>query len=90
VRIALGARAGQVLAQVMRDGLSLVAGGLIGGWLASWWATRLMQNLLFGVAPNDAVTFAAAAATLVLVGAAACYVPARRATRIDPMDALRY
>ena len=90
VRIALGARASQVLARVMRDGLSLVAGGLFAGLLVSWWTTRLMQKLLFGVTPTDAATFAIAAATLILVGAMACYVPARRATRIDPMEALRY
>jgi ABC-type antimicrobial peptide transport system permease subunit len=89
VRIALGARAGQVLAQVMRQGLWLVACGLLAGVTASWWTTRLMQKLLYGVRATDLATFAAVAATLLLAGAAACYIPARRATRIDPMEALR-
>jgi len=90
VRIALGARRAQVLAGVMRQGLELVAAGLAAGVLGSWWATRLMQKLLYGVKPTDPATFAAVGLTLILTGAAACYVPARRATRIDPMDALRH
>jgi ABC-type antimicrobial peptide transport system permease subunit len=89
VRIALGARGAQVLAQVMGEGLSLVACGLLAGVMASWWTTRLMQKLLYGVKPTDLATFAVVAATLLLAGAAACYIPARRATRIDPMEALR-
>jgi putative ABC transport system permease protein len=89
VRIALGARGRQVLAQVMWQGLSLVGCGLMAGVMASWWTTRLMQKLLYGVKPTDLATFAVVAAALLLAGAAACYIPARRATRIDPMEALR-
>jgi predicted permease len=89
VRIALGARGAQVLAQVMGEGLSLVGCGLMAGVMASWWTTRLMQKLLYGVKPTDLPTFAVVAAALLLAGAAACYIPARRATRIDPMEALR-
>lgn len=89
VRMALGARGGQVLAQVMGQGLSVVALGLVAGMTASWWTTRLMQKLLFGVQPTDLATCAGVAAILLLAGAAACYFPAHRATRIEPMEALR-
>jgi len=90
VRMALGARRSQVLAAVMRQGLDLVLCGLGAGAIGAWWETRLMQKLLYGVESTDVPTFAAVAVALLLVGAAACYVPARRATRIDPMQALRH
>jgi hypothetical protein len=77
VRIALGARGAQVLAQVMGEGLSLVGCGLMAGVMASWWTTRLMQKLLYGVKPTDLATFAVVAGALLLAGAAACYIPAR-------------
>ena len=90
VRMALGARRSQVLAAVMRQGLALVLLGLGAGAIGAWWQTRLMQRMLYGVKPADPATFAAVAFTLLSVGALACYVPARRATRIDPMQALRH
>jgi len=90
VRMALGARRSQVLAAVMRQGLELVLCGLVAGVIGVWWETRLMQKLLYGVKYSDVPTFAVVAVTLLLVGAAACYIPARRATRIDPMQALRH
>ena len=90
VRMALGARRSQVLAIVMRQGLHLVAAGLAAGVASAWWLTRLMQKLLYGVAPTDPATFALVAVTLIVTGAAACYVPARRAARIDPIEALRH
>jgi ABC-type antimicrobial peptide transport system permease subunit len=74
----------------MRQGLALVVAGLAVGAIGAWWQTRLMQKILYGVRPTDAATFAAVAFTLLTVGALACYVPARRATRIDPMHALRH
>ena len=89
VRIALGARAADVLGLILGQGLrmSLVGVGVgIAGALA---LTRAMQSLLFGVAATDPITFAAVALLLAAVAALACYVPARRATRIDPMVALR-
>jgi predicted permease len=90
VRMALGARRSQVLATVMRQGLELVLAGLAVGAMGAWWQTRLMEKMLYGVKPTDAATFVAVALTLLTVGAFACYVPARRATRIDPMCALRH
>jgi putative ABC transport system permease protein len=90
VRMALGARRGQVMASVIGQGLRLVSVGLVTGTAAAFWLTRLMQRLLFGVKPADPATFVIVAAILGLAGALACYVPARRATRIDPMQALRH
>jgi ABC-type antimicrobial peptide transport system permease subunit len=90
VRMALGARRSQVLGGIMRQGLELVVGGLAAGVICAWWQARLMQTLLYGVTSTDVPTFLAVALTLMLVGAAACYLPARRATRIDPMEALRH
>jgi putative ABC transport system permease protein len=90
VRMALGAQRSQVLASVMRQGLELVLLGLMAGAAGAWWQTRLMQKMLYGVKPTDAATFAAVAFTLLVAGALACYVPARRATRVDPMQALHH
>jgi predicted permease len=90
VRMALGARRSQVLSAVMRQGLELVVAGLAVGAMGAWWQTRLMEKMLYGVKPTDPGTFGAVAFTLLAVGALACYLPARRATRIDPMNALRH
>lgn len=90
VRMALGARRPQVLGGIMRQGLELVAVGLAAGVVCAWWQARLMQSLLYGVTSTDVPTFLAVALTLILVGAVACYLPARRATRIDPIEALRH
>jgi putative ABC transport system permease protein len=91
VRMALGAGAGSILSLVMRDLIVVLAAGLAGGVLVSLAATRVLRQMLFGLGPRDAVTMVAAAgAVLLAVAAAACYVPARRATRVDPMVALRY
>jgi len=78
-----------VLALVVRQGLALAAVGVALGLLASAGATRLIAGLLFGVSPTDPLTFAAVAVLLTLVALLACLVPARRATRVDPMTALR-
>ncbi len=90
VRIALGAQPRQVLAATMGDGLRLVLAGLTAGSAGAWALTRVMRKLLYGVEAGDPATFAAAAIVLVVVGLLACYVPARRASAIDPMVALRY
>jgi putative ABC transport system permease protein len=90
VRVALGARSGDVLRMVLRQGLRTIFVGVALGIVGSLALTRTMQSLLFGVTATDPLTFAAV--TLLLIGAAllACYIPARRATRVDPLIALRY
>lgn len=90
VRMALGAQRFHVFKLVMGQGLSLVAGGLCLGIGAAMVATRLIANLLFNVGPYDVVTFATITGLLVLVGVMACYVPALRAVKVDPLEALRY
>jgi putative ABC transport system permease protein len=89
IRLALGARPGEVLGLVLRGGLALIAVGLMVGVVASCFATRLLTSALYSVDPLDPATFASVAATLVAVAIAASYVPARRATRVDPITALR-
>ena len=74
----------------MREGLSLILIGLAVGLAGALLLTRFMQALLFGVAPSDPLTFVSIAVVLVASGVAACLGPARRATRVDPMIALRY
>ncbi len=89
VRMALGARASQVLAAVMRQGLELVAIGLAAGVVGAAAMTRVMQSLLYDVKAGDAATYGVVILVLAITGALACYIPARRATRIDPIIALR-
>jgi ABC-type antimicrobial peptide transport system permease subunit len=90
VRIALGAQSSDVLRLVVGDGAKLALIGLIFGLLASVALTRLMSNLLFQVSATDPLTLSVVALVLTVVALAACYVPARRAIRIDPMIALRH
>ena len=89
VRMALGAQSGDVLRMIMRQGAVLVAGGLIAGTVAALGLTSLMKSLLFAVKPSDPLTFASVAALLLMVALAATYLPARRATRLDPVTTLR-
>jgi len=90
IRAALGAQRRDVLRMVIKEGLVLVIFGAVAGIAASIALTRFLQSLLFGVRATDPWTFAAVCALLVVVGMLACYIPARRATRVDPMVALRY
>jgi ABC-type antimicrobial peptide transport system permease subunit len=87
--MALGAQRHQVLALVLRTGLILTAIGLTLGLIGAATATQLLRGMLFGITPFDPLTFAAVAILFGLVTTFASYVPARRATRIDPLEALR-
>jgi len=89
IRMALGADRRTVMAMVMREGMGVVALGALGGLAVALGTGRLVSHLLFGVTAYDPVTMMAVTALLGTVAAAACYVPARRATRIDPSVALR-
>ena len=90
VRMALGAQPRDVLALVVRQGMALTFAGLLLGIVGGLAVTRVMSELLFGVTTTDAVTFMSVAGLLVVVAFLACYVPARRATKVDPLTALRY
>jgi ABC-type antimicrobial peptide transport system permease subunit len=89
IRMALGAQRSNVLRLVITQGLRLAAIGVVIGLLGAWGLTRLMSTLLFGVTPTDWVTLVGVVGTLALVALIACYIPARRATRVDPLVALR-
>jgi putative ABC transport system permease protein len=89
VRVALGARSGNIVGLVVRQGMELAAIGIAAGLAGAAALTRVMASLLFGVSATDAATFATVAATLAVVAFAAAAIPARRATRVDPMVALR-
>jgi putative ABC transport system permease protein len=90
VRMALGAQPVDVLTLVIRQGMLLTFAGLVVGIVAGTFVTRVLTDMLFGVTPRDPLTFAGVPVLLLLVAFLACYVPARRATRIDPLEALRY
>ena len=90
IRIAVGANPADVLGMIIRQGLTLTLIGLVIGVVTALGVTRLVTSMIFGVTPYDPATFIAVGAILILVAAVACYVPARRAMRVDPMVALRY
>lgn len=90
LRMALGAQHRDVMRLVLGEGVKMALVGVAGGAAAALGLTRLMVNELFGVAPQDPLTFAAVAIVLTLVALLACYLPARHAVRVDPMVALRY
>jgi predicted permease len=90
IRMALGAEAGNILRLVVTEGLWLAGIGLVIGVVAAAFVSRLLAGLLYGVQPGDPVTFGGVALLLAVVAMTACFVPARRATRVDPLVALRY
>ena len=90
IRMALGAKQSDVLRQILGESMKMTLIGIFIGLLAALGLTRLMANLLFGVSATDPLTFVGVGAILAIVAMAACYVPARRAMRVDPIVALRY
>ncbi len=90
IRIALGAQRGDVLRLILGNGARMALLGVVIGIGAAFGLTRLMGKMLYGVSATDPITFALVAIVLMLVALTACYIPARRAMRVDPLVALRY
>jgi predicted permease len=90
IRMALGARAFDVLKLIIKNGMSLALIGVVAGLAGAYGITRMLSSLLFGVSPTDFLTFGLVTFGLLMVALLACYIPARRATKVDPLVALRY
>jgi ABC-type antimicrobial peptide transport system permease subunit len=89
IRMSLGARSGQVQRMILQEGGTLLAIGLLLGVTAAFFVARVIQGLLFGVAPHDPATFVGVVVLMAAIGIGACWIPARRAARIDPVIAMR-
>jgi len=90
IRMALGAEQGEVLREVVRSGMGMASAGACAGVTGALALTRYLESLLYQVRPRDPVTFAAVPLLLLAIAAAASYIPARRATKVDPMVVLRH
>jgi putative ABC transport system permease protein len=90
IRLALGAQVSDVLKMILGQGMAVIGVGLVLGLVSAFALMRLLRTLLFGVGENDPVTFVAITLVLLLVALVACYIPARRATKVDPLVALKY
>jgi len=90
IRLALGAQMGDVLRMILGQGMAVIMIGVVLGLGASFGLLRLMKSLLFGVSETDPLTYVSITLVLVMVALLACYIPARRATKVDPLEALRY
>jgi putative ABC transport system permease protein len=90
IRVALGAQRRDVMTLIITRGLILVAAGLLVGLAASFALSRVLETLLFGIKPNNALVMISVSVGLTLVALLACYIPARRATKVDPLVALRH
>jgi putative ABC transport system permease protein len=90
LRVALGAQSMDVIRLIVGQGIRITALGIVAGLLGAFALTRLMSNLLYGVSTSDPITFATVAGLMIVVALLACYIPARRATKVDPLTALRY
>jgi ABC-type antimicrobial peptide transport system permease subunit len=89
IRLALGATRGKILQMILRQGLELAIAGAAAGLVCALIVSHLMAGLLYGVAPTDPLTFVGVTIVLSVVALAACYIPAQRATKVNPMSALR-
>jgi ABC-type antimicrobial peptide transport system permease subunit len=90
IRIAIGAEGGSILRMVLREAGWVLASGIAAGLAVAWWLGRIVSNLLYGVQPDDPRSIAIAVGVLAAAGTLAAWIPARRASRTDPIQALRY
>jgi ABC-type antimicrobial peptide transport system permease subunit len=89
IRMAVGARPGEVERLIVRQGMTLACIAVALGWPAAWMLSKLAASYLYGIQPHDAITFSAVPLMLAAIALAACWIPARRAATVNPMDALR-